>query len=221
MLSGRGNIQSIPSWAESWYAKAAEWMCDNVFSTCEPMPDAEVQTAGCSCGNTLGASPGKTDARLDAKRFQSDLGGVDAHSGRWDGGISDAAADASPGDGEMGLSDVVDRLIDSLCAAIDRCDPEISYAECVLAMEGVEGMQIWDEFGLEAFENKLTAEDVREGIRNGSFIVSGGVLTACLNEIDSLCLDGPDPFLVNGDLDQAEEAIEKDGACSGVLSAVE
>lgn len=149
------------------------------------------------CGGSPGAPP--YDGRMDEP----------------DGEIT-KNADLPPDGGAAG---VVDQIIQGLCEAVVRCDSSLTLDECVAALEGEEGRQIWDEFGLEAFKNKLTSGEVRDGIENGIFVVNETNLETCLIELDQICEAGESPGLVGGDFANAENLIDDGSVCNGVLSA--
>lgn len=113
---------------------------------------------------------------------------------------------------------VTKSLIDVLCSAASRCDPEnISFNDCQGEMQGDAGREIWDNFGLEDEENGFTTADVSEGLADGEVVVNGEALEECLHEITETC-DNEGEAVDVGTYENVENLVPEEGPCPSVFT---
>lgn len=110
----------------------------------------------------------------------------------------------------------VDRLIGDTCAAVQRCDSRLRSSECVAALNGDRGREIWDDFGL-APEGAYTSDQVRRGIDHKTLRVDPADLEDCLYELRGVC-EKPGTVIPIGNYSNVDAIIPKGGACPHVLS---
>lgn len=111
-------------------------------------------------------------------------------------GVGYRAGLVTDGAAPVGLSaadQMSDQIIGALCTAAERCDRTISYQACVHFLEE---------------EEPLSAVSEAE--------MDEGSLEACLDEIDEICDQEGESFIV-GSYDNIKNLIPQEGACPGVL----
>lgn len=110
----------------------------------------------------------------------------------------------------------VDSLVDALCTTVSSCDPEISYAECSIALE--EGMagDIWDEFGLSGPFQGAPADVIRIAIMEDVVVVDEVERDHCINEHLLDQVDYPPCDVSSGSILNMENYADN---CELVLSA--
>lgn len=133
---------------------------------------------------------------------------------------SESQQGASSEDSEDTDEAVTDDLVSELCEATVRCDATLSYSACVTAMEGEDGRQIWDNFGLQDREDELTKSQVESGISDGTIAVNETALEDCLHELTEACDNDGESFSIGG-YSNVENLILEDGACPSVLGISE
>ncbi len=116
------------------------------------------------------------------------------------------------------INDSVDRLLLSLCSAVQRCDNSLSAVSCSEAMEAAPGNQIWDQFGATWEEGSLSSNDVRQRANAETVTLQNPAYDNCLNQLSLLCTDS---FRISAgsDYNNAENLFspERTPACSGVI----
>lgn len=110
----------------------------------------------------------------------------------------------------------VDRLLSALCSAAQRCDSRLKSSECVDALNGDIGKQLWDEFGLQP-PNTYPTTQVRQEIDSKVIRVSSVELDSCLQELNDTC-SRPGEAIPVGSYANVENLINDRGACPRVLS---
>jgi hypothetical protein len=134
-------------------------------------------------------------------------------------GLPSETTDDAPSaaDDAVDSASAADALVQELCAATARCDKTLSEAECDTAMDGDDGLQIWDNFGLMP-ENSFTTAQVVEAIDDGTVTVNETALNDCLQELAEACDNTGETFPI-GSYDNVENLILEEGACPSVLSS--
>ncbi len=114
----------------------------------------------------------------------------------------------------------VDYLINSLCSATVRCNPELELSQCIGTFNQYYGgvsVPDWSNLGLADIGNTYSSQQVRESINEGSIQVNDSALYACISSLNETCDNvGESAPIVN--IEDAEILLENDEACSNVFS---
>jgi len=132
-------------------------------------------------------------------------------------------SDQSGDDGDEGsppadlAPSAIDELIDLLCQRINACDESIPMGSCVTALEGIDGNQIGDEFGLA--EGEFTVEEIRNGLEGGTIIADDSALADCEADISVLPCDAVSSNVSADNFSNVENIIP--ASCLNVFSLSE
>lgn len=132
-------------------------------------------------------------------------------------------SDQSGDDGDAGSPPTdlaplaIDELIDLLCQRISACESSITAGACIEALEGADGDQIGDEFGLP--EGQFTVEEIRSGLEDDTIITNDSVLTDCETDILAIPCSDIMTNVSQSDFSNIENIIPD--SCLGVFSLVE
>lgn len=120
------------------------------------------------------------------------------------------------------------KIIDELCRRISQVIPSTPQvnveASCQFALQSTFGKELWDEFGLEEYENLFMANQLRQRIQSNFIKVHEDKLCSCLQEIKQTSAEdiqnNYDIAGAPGDWSNVENLIEEDGICSQVFEMI-
>lgn len=118
--------------------------------------------------------------------------------------------DGSPADVSQSA---IDDLIDTICQMVNLCEDSITTASCVEALNGQDGDQLGNEFGLP--EGEFTTEEIRTGLDDGSIIADSTSIGTCGGDISEVSCSLVTASVSSHDFSNVENFIPD--SCGGVF----
>ena len=111
----------------------------------------------------------------------------------------------------------IDQLIDLLCLRIHECDSAIDESACTETLNGADGDNLGDKFGLP--EGAFTIDGIRSGINDGSIVTNSASLVDCETDIGTITCSVVTNNVLPNHFSNVENVVPD--SCQGVFSLSE